>query len=322
MLRRETDFDARLRIGLVGAGMMGGNHARVIAECAATELAVVVDSDAGRAEAIAGRHGARAATGLEALQGCDAVVVASSTSSHYAIATQLLEGGTPLLVEKPAALSRDEVHEMVQRAEQRGVPLMCGFVERFNAVVGHVMSTLEGRPVHLLATRHSPATPQATSSVVWDMLIHDVDAALRIAGELPDSVSGQAATIRGDVEIADCSLHFPSGMIATLSASRAGQRKLRNWQLATEDVLYDCDLLRSDVTVYRHVGAELSFGDRRYREQTVVEIPFVRHLGEPLALQLLHFVGLLNGGHDVDEERRGILAPHDVAAAIAAGAGR
>jgi hypothetical protein len=75
------------------------------------------------------------------------------------------------------------------------------------------------------------------------------------------------------------------------------------------------DLLRQAVTIYRHVGAEAATDDGLgYRQQTIIEIPMMANLGEPLAAQLSHFLDLVEGTVDADAERAGILPAHRVVA--------
>jgi predicted dehydrogenase len=211
---------------------------------------------------------------------------------------------------------------LVACAERRGVPLMCGFVERFNPVVATMRTLLDEEPVHIVGLRHSPETPRSTLSVVFDLLIHEIDLALcYMGGSRPSRVCGATSTAGRDpiMEVADCLLQFPGGAIATLSASRASQRKVRTQLVSTSTALYDVDLLRQDLTVYRHrahaqgVGAGQAAG---YRAETVIDIPFVRHTGEPLALQFAHFLELVSGRSDPCAERNSILPAHEVAAAI------
>ncbi len=171
------------------------------------------------------------------------------------------------------------------------MPLMCGFVERYNPVVATMRGLLDEEPMHIVGLRHSPETPRSTLSVVFDLLIHEIDLALAyMGGATPSRVCGATATAGRDpiVEVADCILQFSSGAVATLSASRASQRKVRSQLVSTATALYDVDLLRQDLTVYRHRAHEQGVGVGQaagYRAETVVDIPFVRHTGEPLALQ-------------------------------------
>ena len=325
-MRRHSDLfgeerQARLKLALVGAGSMGLNHARVISQSGRVELGVVIDSDPARAAAAAALSGAITSSEIEAAVRCDAAVVATPTPSHEAIAVPLLAAGLPLLVEKPITGDLASTERVIQASVDHDMPLMCGFVERFNPAVTTAMERLSGDLVHLLAFRHSPATPSASSSVIWDLLIHDIDLALHLfRPAMPANVSGTtwSPPASTSAEIAECLMRFTSGGLATLSSSRASQRKVRELLLHTGTSQIEVDLLRQNVTVYRHVRHEqVTKGGLGYRSETVVDIPFVRHAGEPLALQLHHFVDLVRGRADADLERGRLLGPHAAAAAVA-----
>src|SRR5262249_10139963 len=149
--------------------------------------------------------------------------------------------------------------------------------------------------------------PMASSNVVTDLLIHDIDTALRLSndGSQP-KVAGTLWAPDGSTgpEIADCVMQFSNGMVANLSSSRWSQRKIRELRVATDQWLYEIDLLRVSVTVYKHVRHWAEFGDSRsYRAETVVDVPFIRHSGEPLGLQLDHFLDLVEGTRDAAAER-------------------
>jgi len=304
------------RIALIGAGIMGANHARTVAESSASELAIAVDADPERAQSLADRWNCRASTALEDALCCDAVIVATTTATHGDLALAVIDAGKPVMIEKPVAPEIATVRAIIDASEQRDVPVMCGFVERFNPALSTALALLEEDPIHALTVRHSPANIRASSSVVHDLLIHDIDAVIRIAAD-PSKPRVTAALWSPpgseQSEIADCSLVFPDGFVGTLSASRWSQRKIRDITIVTEAALYEIDLLRVNLTVYRHVR-QLGFGETAtYRAETIVDVPFVRHAGEPLALQLQHFLGLANGTIDAASERATILAPHEVA---------
>jgi predicted dehydrogenase len=305
------------RIAVIGAGYMGSQHARVISASPRADVGVIIDVDGERAEKAARPYGARYSTDIAAAHQCDAAIVATATDAHVASALSLIEAGIPLLVEKPIATELEDIELLVKAAEDLEVPLACGFVERFNPVVTTALDILEDPPIHMVAIRHSPTAPRINNSVVHDLLIHDVDLALRFMdGQAVARSSGASWTPAGNQfpEIADCTLQFDSGTIATLSASRAGQRKLRSIHVNTASMLLELDLLRLDLTVYRNVRQEQV--DSTYRAETIVDIPFVRHQGEPLSLQLEHFLGLVNGELDPAPERLGILASHRTAVEV------
>lgn len=307
-------------IGLVGCGTMGRNHARVVAESSAAHLAVVYDTNEIRAKEISQEFGGRASADVKDLQRCDAVIVASPTETHAEIATALLEAGVPVLVEKPLAPTLDEAKRLVELAAGLDQVLMCGFVERFNPAFVATMTMTSGSPLHLTCTRHSPAAPRIQTHVVHDLLIHDIDLVLQLMGPDDSVVEVTGFTSdplgRGVPDIADCMIRFRSGTIASLSASRATHRKVRHLAVNDGDQLIDVDLLRQNVDVYRHVRHELVGSTPSYRAETVHDIPFVRRPGEPLALQLEHFLRLLTGEADVEAERRRLLPAHEVASAL------
>jgi predicted dehydrogenase len=317
---RRAGDRAPLKIALVGVGAMGSHHARVVSNSMRARLFAVVDHNTDRAEAVAGDIGCLATDDLSVAARSDAAIVATPTESHLEIALGLLELGRPLLIEKPLAPDLSAVEEILAASRKYDVPVMCGFVERFNPVLATARSLMEGPPIHVVAIRHSPPAERIISGVVSDMLIHDLDLAVQMAGdqEAADMVStlwcppGSATA-----EIADCTIRFSGGTVATLSASRVSQRKVRTVTIATETQLIELDLLRQDISVYRHVRHEQLGGtSTTYRANTVIDIPFVRHAGEPLALQFEHFVDLVEGRSDAEAERSRALPAHELASRI------
>ena len=315
-------MNGKIKVGLIGAGVMGSNHARVVSQNPNAELAVVVDQDGVRAAGLAQRFGSTSASSIDAVSNCDAVILASSTSSHFEIASQLLAAKIPLLVEKPLAGELTQVETLCAIAQENSSILMCGFVERFNPAVVLTKSMIDESPLHVMAVRHSPHDARSLGSVIHDLLIHDIDLALGLfGGAIPSKVSAATWSPQGgNDEIADCSLQFSDGGLATLSASRMGQRKVRTVQVLTRNSLIEVDLLRADVTTYRNIRQEQvdEMGTLSYRSETVIDIPFVRHGGEPLGLQFEHFIDLMRGNADSQLEISSIYGPHFVAARVEA----
>lgn len=303
---------------------MGMQHARIVAASPRAKLTTIVDPRPERAERLANHVGCEATTHLEAAIQTDAVIVAAPTETHVPIALPLLAEGRPLLVEKPIAIDPRQVRRVLDEAEERGVPITCGFVERYNPAVVAALNLLEELPLHILSLRHSPQTPRINTSVVFDLLIHDIDLALQFAKEsavrqvLGAVLQPEDSPVN---EIADCTIQFEGGMIGTLSSSRRAQRKVRLCTVATQSEMFELDLLRADVSVFRNVRQEQVIDKpTTYRAETIMDIPFVRHAGEPLLVQLDHFLDLIEGTADADTERRSLFLPHEIAASVEAGA--
>ena len=306
-----------LRVAVVGAGAMGANHARVTSADARATLAYVLDSDAARAEALAASFDAQTGESWEQALACDAAIVATPTETHVELGIALLEAGVPVLVEKPLADDLDGAQRLVDTARRCGTVLTCGFVERFNPAVATARSLLTDDPLHIATVRHSPPAARITTGVISDLLIHDLDlvSAFITTDERSIAASGIVRGDRGTIEVVDAVVSYDNA-VAALSADRWGQRKLRTVSISTPTTLIELDLLRQDVTVYRHVMHEIA-GEVGYRAQTVVDIPFVRTAGEPLALQFAHFLDLVFGEADAQTELEGLLTPHRLAAGVA-----
>lgn len=305
------------RILLVGAGSMGSLHARVISQSTIAELVTIVDPRSEVGRSAAERFGAEWSPELPDLSKIDGVVIAAATEAHPELARQVLEAGVPLLVEKPVADNLTQTLEILQLSASRDVPMMCGLLERYNPAILTAKALIKD-PVYATATRHSPYVPRIRTGVAWDLLVHDVDLTIGILGADPTSVRGSVgqfhpSSVEGAEDVAEVVLGFDSGAIAEVSASRIGQRKVRTLSIFELGRLVEVDLLRRDVTVYRHVSAQAADADGRgYRQQAIIEIPELLTSQEPLAAQLDHFVGLINGTVDAEAERRSILPSHRV----------
>ncbi|MEH1101445.1 Gfo/Idh/MocA family protein [Micromonospora sp. CPCC 205561] len=313
---------AKLRFALVGTGVMGSLHARVIAQSDRAELARVIEPRRSVGQQIAERYGAAWAPDAEDLSDVDAVVIAAPTEFHHGLAGQVLAAGKPLLIEKPVCGSLAETEEIVASSEKRGVPLLCGLLERFNPAVLTALALVD-RPVHLTATRHSPYAPRIRTGVAWDLLIHDVDLAIQaFGGEEPVAVRGTFGHFHPDSlseaeDVAETVLSFGSGALANVSASRIGQRKVRTLVISEVDRLVEADLIRKHVTIYRHVSSDAATPDGRgYRQQTIIEVPELLTNREPLVAQLDHFLDIVTGRADMDVERRRILPAHRAVARV------
>jgi predicted dehydrogenase len=305
-----------LRLLLVGAGSMGSLHARVIAQSAECVLATVVDPDETAGRALAERHGATWTPQLDSLAGADAVVLAAPTPLHHRLALDVLAAGKPVLVEKPVCDSLGATREVLAESAARGIPLMCGLLERYNPAILTGFALIR-EPIHISAVRHGPYAARIRTGVAWDLLVHDVDLVVRaFGGTMPTHTKGSLGRFHpvsaaGAEDIAEAVLTFPGGAIGTVSASRLGQRKVRSLVVAELDRLIEIDLLRRDVTIYRHVSHEAASADGRgYRQQTVIEIPELVTATEPLVTQLARFVDLVHGRVDADAERDSILPAH------------
>lgn len=290
-----------VRLGVVGVGQMGANHARVASELKGAELVAVVDHDRDRAKAAAEGHGARAVELDELADLVDAVCVAVPSVAHADVAGPLLERGLPCLVEKPLATTEREAAQLIDAAQRGRTQVLVGHIERFNPAVRQLAEILDGghdvRALH--ARRMSAVSSRIVDvDVVTDLMIHDVDIALSLLGSRPVDVVARAVG-RGGVgdDHVTALLTFADGTLATLTASRITQNKVRSLEVTTDERFFTVDYTAQELHIYRQgrVG-ELPghSGDGRYVLDVGTERVVVRRT-EPLVTELAHFLDVVRG---------------------------
>jgi predicted dehydrogenase len=280
------------RVALVGAGIMGANHARVLHSLPGAELTLVVDPDEAHGLAVASSVGARYSPDARDVPGAaDAAVLASPSESHADIGVPLLEAGVDLLVEKPIATTVEAADRLIEAAADNDRILMVGHIERFNPAVLELDRQVKDL-VHIDLTRMGPFSPRVTTDVVLDLMIHDLELALAIAGAEIERVSATGQCVQtNSLDLVTALLSFTNGITATVEASRVGQTKIRQIQLTQRANFIVADLVRQDVTIHHVEHNEfLAAGGARYRQSGVIEIPFLEQRGEPMALELVHFL--------------------------------
>ncbi|MCP4958944.1 MAG: Gfo/Idh/MocA family oxidoreductase [Actinomycetia bacterium] len=292
-----------IRTAVVGAGIMGANHVRVLGSLPGSDLVAVVDASEERARAAAGEGtlvfptvGAMLAD-LPPGHRPEAVVVSTPTSTHHPVATELIEAGLHVLIEKPIASTVQEGADLQERADRAGVILAVGHIERFNAAAQELLRTLDG-PLHIEARRIGPFSSRVPESVVNDLMIHDLDLVSALVDRPVVHVSAVAQSVKTETEdMVTALLRFEGGVTASVIASRLGQQKIRQLEVTTPDAYVVADLLRQDITITKVEHTEyVSTDGTRYRQTAAVEIPFLEHRGEPLAAELRSFLDAINTG--------------------------
>ena len=272
---------ATSRIAVVGAGQFGRNHCRVVQESQRAELVAVVDTDPVRAAEAAAAHGGVALADFRELAGrVDAAVVAVPTTAHEEVGCALVEAGIDVLVEKPIAPDLAAASRLIDTAARHGRILQVGHLERFNPAVTalEVRATL---PLFFEIHRLNLFSPRSLDvDVVLDLMIHDVDIVLALAGAEPSEIRAAGISILSQkVDIANVRLQFPNGCVANLTASRVSTERVRKLRLFQPGQYLSLDYSRQDLAIFS-VGADRRIG---FEQAPVTK-------GEPLKLQLDAFL--------------------------------
>ena len=305
-----------IRVAVIGAGHWGPNLIRSFHTHATSEVAWVIDRDARRLAQVRARF-PDVAVEAEAERALadptvDAVVVATPTSTHYAIAKAALEQGRHVLVEKPLATAVRQGRELCALAERAGRVLMVGHVFLYNAAVRRVKEYLDegalGRVYYVSMVRTNLGPIRVDVNAAWDLATHDISIVNWWLGAEPLSVSASAGNwINHGVEDAVfATLAYPGDVLVNLHASWLNPRKAREITVVGERrmLIFDDMNLNEPLRIYDKqvtdastvVGYVDSFASFRasVREGDIV-IPNVGP-NEPLRAQCEHFLDCVTRG--------------------------
>jgi len=292
-MEQETGGRA-IDVGVLGIGYMGRNHARILSDLPGAKLAGVFDADGSKARDFATEFETRAFDSPEALlDSCSAVVIAVPTDEHYAYAKDALAAGRDVLVEKPITDSLEHAAELCGIARDKGLVLQVGHIERFNPVAME-LPRLVSEPIYISCERLSNFIPdwQGRTSVVLDLMIHDLDIVLSLVGEPVSVVNAVCSgSGQGPLDLAIAQVKFDNGTIANFVASRVSQAKVRRISVTQKEEVIGVDLLRQTLAVHHIISNDYFFDQRMgYKQETVTQIPYLSKHGEPLKFELESFV--------------------------------
>lgn len=290
MSNSQKQTPAPVRIGVVGVGVMGANHARVLADLPGAELVGIADPDPAQAARVAGMLGCAAVADVDALTalGVDAVVVAAPTHLHHDVALAAIGAGAHVLVEKPIAPSVAEGEAIVAAARARNVVLMVGHVERFNPAVEAVKTAIAGEEILSIGiTRVGPFPPRMSNvGVVIDLAVHDIDLICHFTGSHIAEVQPQVkAAVAEREDIALLQFRTANGVLAHINTNWLTPFKARTVHVATRGKYVIGDLLTRQVTECFDYRPDGSYS--------------MRHLpvayAEPLRVELTRFLAAVRG---------------------------
>ncbi len=242
-----------LRVGVVGVGVMGSNHARVFAGLPGTELVGVADPDRKQTEFVARTLNCNAVATVEELLdlGVDAMTIAAPTHLHRDVALACIKRGVHVLVEKPIASTVEEGNEIIDAARAAGVTLMVGHVERFNPAVEAIKDAIRNEDILSIAiTRVGPFPPRMSNvGVVIDLAVHDIDLIRWFTDSDIVEVQPQLSSAVAEREdIALLQFRTASGVLAHINTNWLTPFKARNVTVATRGKYVQGDLLTRQVT--------------------------------------------------------------------------
>ncbi|MBN1804890.1 MAG: Gfo/Idh/MocA family oxidoreductase [Sedimentisphaerales bacterium] len=278
----------KVRTAVVGAGKMGGIHAKVYDKLEQSDLIAVVDVDANKAQNLAKQYNCSAITDYTDILGkIDAVTIATPTVTHLNLAKEFIKNKIAVLIEKPLATDVGEGKKIVALAKKHNVVAAVGHSERCNPVV-QAIKRLDIKPKFIECNRISPYPFRSTDvGVVLDVMIHDIDIILSLAASKIKKVDAVGLGVIGDKEdICNARIVFDNGCIANVTASRLAMKTERKVRVFSRQVYVSVDYFKksgivikadSNINVVKWINEKQESGDF---DMTTVNWPDLLHIEE------------------------------------------
>lgn len=274
-----------LRVGVLGTGHLGRIHCKLLREMEGVELLGFYDPDPANVRATEETFGLPVFAGEAALiEACDAVVVVSSTPAHFENVREALVRGKPVFVEKPLAATVAQGVELVSLADEAGLPVQVGHVERFNPA-WLALKDMDLQPGFIEAHRLAAFNPRGTEvSVIYDLMIHDLDLVLSIVDAPVARVSASGVAVISDApDIANARIEFANGTVANLTASRISIKTMRRMRLFQRDAYITADFAERRSQVFRLTDGPAA--DTKEEDAAFIEV----NTGGKFAKRYIHF---------------------------------
>ena len=289
------------RIGVIGTGYLGRLHARVLSEMPEANVAGFVDSDDAVALEVTNTLGLRRFDSVATLaREIECAVVATPTTTHFAVAGELIEAGCDVMVEKPVTAEIDEGRRLVDLAERKNRLLQVGHVERYNPAIAAVAPLLHDIR-YLEAERLGVFVGRSLDiDVLLDLMIHDLNLVLSLLHSKVIEVRAVGVPVLTEkVDITNVRLELENGAVANLTASRVSQERVRKVRFFSSEAYISVDTKEQEVKGFR-------LGNRSI-EPMNVEV----QKKEPLRAELESFLQC------VRDRTRPLVNGHDGVAAVA-----
>jgi predicted dehydrogenase len=244
---------SKIRTAVVGAGKMGGIHAKVYSQLPESQLIAIVDSDKQKADKLADRYNCLSLTDYTELAGkVDAVTISTPTAFHSQLAEFFIENNIAVMIEKPLASTVEQGRKIAELAKKHNVIAAVGHSERCNPVI-QALKRLNIEPKFIEANRISPYPFRSMDiGVVLDVMIHDIDIILSLAGGKIKKLDAVGVNVIGDKEdICNARIVFDNGCIANITASRLAMKTERKVRVFSRQAYLSLDYLKREGTVIK-----------------------------------------------------------------------
>lgn len=287
-----------LKAGVVGVGNMGRNHLRLLSNMKEFDLIGCFDASDETNRTEAENYGITPFSNVEALfETVDVAHIVVPSFLHREYAVTAAEAGCHVLVEKPIALTVEDAEAIIEACSANKVRLCVGHVERFNPAIATLQEIISQEElISVDFRRMSPFYGRVSdASVVEDLMIHDVDVLNAIATSPIKRVVSQGTKVYTDkLDFAQALITYENGLVASLTASRVTEAKIRKAEISTKKCYIDVDYIDRTVEVSGKTSFSLQVGSPvQYEQENTIKKMFVP-ITEPLRSEFEHFAHCIN----------------------------
>jgi len=245
-----------LKVVLIGVGGWGKNHARILSQLGV--LTAICDTDDEKRKEFGKKYSVNSYKNFNEMlesENFDAAFVCTPTNTHYQIATRLIQEKKDVFVEKPMTYLSEDGQKLIELAKKNKVVLTCGYIERFNPAVSlvknYVLSRKYGELLMLEFHRENRLPNHIKDvGIVHDTSVHDIDTAMWLFDDTPETVFARAGQIKHEHEdFATIMLGFKDNRTATISLSWITPTRVRNFSATCTGGIIFSDFISQDVTI-------------------------------------------------------------------------
>ena len=290
-------MDKPVRIALFGIGKMGQNHLRILSMLKDVEVAFLYDVNEELCVDLSKKFGIKILENLDSdLKSCDGAIIVTPTFTHFDYINKVSNCVKNIFVEKPLTNTLESTQVIVDLAKQKNLNIQVGFIERYNPAVitlRQILGANKHKIINIDLTRTNKMSSRITDvDVVIDLMIHDIDLALRFNGEVVD-IYAHGVIEKGMIEYARACLVHRNGAFSNIVASRITHKRKRQISITTEDEYIDCNLLHKEIFVDKQ-----SFEQRLDNVSVCASTETIEVRGqEALLAELIDFVNPVSYTH-------------------------
>ncbi len=277
-----------MRIGVIGTGVMGKNHLRVVHSIPEMQLTCAADINHEKLDAACEPYNLKKCNDYREMKDqVDAVVISTPTIYHYPIACYFLQEKKHVLLEKPITTNLEQADQLIKLAKESCVTLAVGHLERFNPAVEYIKPLVK-EPLFIEVQRLGSFSPRSLDvDVIMDLMIHDLDIILQWDNTGIKQINASGVPIVSDkIDIANVRLQFNSKLVANITASRVSQKKTRKLRIFQKNHYISLDYKKRRVKAFTLANGAI-----------IEDIPEIEEV-EPLRTLWVNFYKTITSGQN------------------------